>query len=98
MDKGMVALIAAVVCSALLVVTMRHESRLAFARLTVLEQKRDELNIEWGKLLLEQGTWSQNARIEKLARTRLDMNLPDPDRVVMMDLRSQTAMNTGGAH
>jgi len=63
------------------VVSLKHESRQRFARLQVLQAERDALNVEWGKLLLEEGAWSQHRRIEDMARRRLDMNLPNPESI-----------------
>lgn len=66
---------------ALSVVYMRHQSRQLFVQLQELKEQRDTLNTEWGKLLLEEGAWSQHQRIEKLARSRLDMSLPAQEQV-----------------
>lgn len=97
MDRRSFVLLILVVVSALSVVGMRHQSRMAFAELQSLRTERDSLNIEWGQLLLEQGAWSQHQRIEKLARTRLGMQLPDNHQVVLVSTRGQVAMHTGGA-
>jgi cell division protein FtsL len=51
-------LIAANVLSAIGVVFARHEHRQLFIALTKLERARDELNIEFGRLQLEQATWA----------------------------------------
>ena len=63
--------------SALHVVTTRYQNRLLVVRLQELKVQRDELEREWGQLLLEQGTWSTHSRIEDLARSKLDMMIPD---------------------
>ena len=66
---------------ALMVVQMRHQSRQLFVQLQDMKEERDTLNTEWGKLLLEEGAWSQHQRIEKLARSRLDMSLPVQEQI-----------------
>ena len=71
---------------AMTVVELRHHNRLRYAELQILQNQRDELNIEWGKLLLEEGTWSQHNRIENLARARLGMVLPRPEQMVVVTL------------
>jgi cell division protein FtsL len=52
-------LIFSVVCvlSALALVYTKHESRKLFVELETLTHERDELNIEWGQLQIEQSTW-----------------------------------------
>lgn len=63
--------------SALEVVSTRYQSRLLVVRLQELQIQRDELEREWGQLLLEQGTWNTHGRIEELARSKLNMTIPD---------------------
>jgi cell division protein FtsL len=70
------ALILAVVLSAVAVVYSKHQSRKLFVELQALYQQIDELDIEWGRLQLEQSTWSSHGRIEEIARKKLNMTLP----------------------
>ena len=77
MPRRLVILFAAVILVSIAVVQTRHESRQRFAQLQVQQAERDALNIEWGKLLLEEGAWSQHRRVEIMARNRLDMNTPE---------------------
>ncbi len=77
-------LIAAVFLSALAVIDARHENRLLFAQLQQLRQQRDQINIEWGQLLLEQSTWSTHARIEQMATQKLDMEMPMHPEIVVV--------------
>jgi cell division protein FtsL len=76
MPRRLVILFAAVIVMSMAVVQMRHESRQLFAQLQVKQAERDALNVEWGKLLLEEGAWSQHRRIENMARSRLAMDMP----------------------
>lgn len=69
-------LLVMVVSSAVAVVYARHESRRQFVDLQQLSRERDELDIEWGRLQLEQGAWSSHGRIERIAREKLNMRLP----------------------
>lgn len=68
----------AVVCvlSALALVYTKHESRKLFVELEGLTHERDELNIEWGQLQIEQSTWATHARIERVARDDLELVRP----------------------
>ena len=74
----LVLLAAIAAASAIVVVHARHQSRLAFVELTRLEAERDELNIEFGRLQLEQATWAETNRIEQIAVTQLGMVFPGP--------------------
>jgi len=96
MDRTNLLLLLVVVVTALTVIGMRHESRLAFAQLQSLYSQRDELDIEWGKLLLEQGAWSQHQRVEDMAQKNLGMALPASKEVVVLDMRKQLVAEAGG--
>lgn len=79
-----VALVLALVASAIGVVSAVHRNRTLFAELQQLRQQRDQLNVEWGRLQLEESTWATHARIEQLARTKLGMKMPQTiERVVV---------------
>lgn len=96
MDRTNLLLSVVVIVSALAVIGLRHESRLAFTQLQSLYAQRDELDIEWGKLLLEQGAWSQHQRVEDMAQKNLGMALPANKEVVVLDLRKQLVANAAG--
>jgi len=69
--------------TAVAVVFARHESRKLFVELQQLEKERDELNVEWGRLQLEQGAWSSHGRVEQIAREKLSMRIPSPADTVI---------------
>ena len=70
--------------SGVAVVYARHEARKAFILLQSLTDARDELAIEWDRLLIEQSTWATHARIEQIAREQLNMRVPDPENIVIV--------------
>jgi cell division protein FtsL len=74
-------MLAAVMVSAIAVVWTRHQSRVLFVQLTQLQGRRDDLNIEYGQLELEQATWAEPRRIDTEARSKLDMSMPSPQNV-----------------
>lgn len=84
MSRRFIFLAVAVIVISMVVIETRHNSRLLFAELQVVRGERDALNIEWGQLLLEEGTWSEHRRVEAMARTRLDMSIPGRDRIVVV--------------
>ena len=79
-----VLLVLAVIGSALSVAWTRHLHRQAYAALTQLERARDELNIEFGRLQLEQATWSEANRVEQVAGARLGMKFPEAGEIVVV--------------
>ncbi|MGM0535922.1 MAG: cell division protein FtsL [Pseudomonadota bacterium] len=74
-------LLAACLGSALAVITVSHLIRDQYAQLQQLEREQQQLQTEWGQLLLEESAWSSPARIERLAQERLEMRLPEIDEV-----------------
>ncbi|GAB3334730.1 MULTISPECIES: cell division protein FtsL [Marilutibacter] len=81
---ALVVLVAANLLSALAVVYARHENRQLFVQLTRLEKARDELDIEFGRLQLEQATWAESNRIDQVARDRLGMKFPEGPEIVVV--------------
>jgi cell division protein FtsL len=77
-------LVVANVVSAIGVAHARHEHRRLYGELTRLERARDELNIEFGRLQLEQATWAESHRIDQVARQRLGMKFPGTDEIVVV--------------
>ena len=87
MRSLVLSLFALVVVSALAVVHTRHQFRVTFVAVQDAYTQRDELNSEWSQLLLEQSTWAFHHLVEKKARTRLGMTVPEPDRIVVVTER-----------
>ncbi len=77
----------AVVCvlSALALVYTKHESRKLFVELESLTHERDQLNIEWGQLQIEQSTWSTHARIEQVATEDLSLTRPEATDIYVIE-------------
>lgn len=80
----LVGLTLVVMMSAIAVIDAKHESRKRFSQLQVLERERDQMNVEWGQLQLEQGTWATHSRVERIARRRLNMRVPDAESTVII--------------
>ncbi|MEM1092847.1 MAG: cell division protein FtsL [Pseudomonadota bacterium] len=73
-----------VVVSALAVVWTRHSSRSHFAQLQELQQRSDELSVEWGRLQIEQATWAEGHRVEVKATGELGLVKKRPEDVVVI--------------
>jgi len=84
----MLALVFALVCvlSAIALVYTRHESRKLFVELESLSTERDELNIEWGQLQIEQSTWATHGRIEQLATEELSLSRPTSADIYVIEI------------
>ena len=77
----------AVVCvtSAIALIYTKHESRKLFVELETLTLQRDELNIEWGQLQIEQSTWATHARIEQVATDDLSLVRPEATEIFVIE-------------
>lgn len=70
--------------SALGVVWSTHETRTLFIELQGLNAARDRLDIEWNQLKIEQSAWATHGRVEQTARTGLNMIIPTPRDVQLV--------------
>jgi len=67
--------------SAAAAVYIKHRSREMFVELERLDTRRDNLEIEWGQLQLEQSAWSTHAFVERVANAKLHMAMPPPKEI-----------------
>ncbi len=74
--KILIGLVFAVVSSALSTVLIRYENRQVFLEVRDAEIRRDRLNDEWGKLQLEQATWSLHSLVAFEARQKTGHGAP----------------------
>ena len=73
-----------VMASAFGVIYAKHQSRKLFVELQTLHKARDDMDIEWGQLQLEQSTLATHSRIEGTASNKLGMVIPDSKQVVIL--------------
>jgi cell division protein FtsL len=59
----------------------KHRARELFVELESRNARRDNLEIEWGQLQLEQSAWSTHGFVERVASTRLHMAMPPPRQI-----------------
>jgi len=74
-----------VLSSAVSVVYSRHESRKLFVALQEMQEQRDDMNVEWGKLQIEQSTWATHSRVAGKATKQLDMIVPKTENIQMIE-------------
>jgi len=79
-------LLAALIACALSLVTSRHQARQLFVELGNARTQARDYETEFGQLQLEQSTWGIPARVEKIAREQLHMQLPTAARTDVVAL------------
>ncbi|KZN51347.1 cell division protein FtsL [Pseudoalteromonas luteoviolacea] len=79
-------LLVSVFVSALIVVQITHSTRQQLILQDKLLQQRDELDLEWRYLLVEEEFYSQHARIEEIAKTQLKMLRPTSKEEQVIEL------------
>lgn len=77
-------LVASVVITALGVVYAKHQSRQLLIDLQQLQAERDRMNVDWGRLQLEQSTLATYQRIDSIAHEKLAMTIPPQEGVVIV--------------
>lgn len=77
-------LVLVVMASAIGVVYAKHRNRMLYVELNHLQQHQDEINVDWGRLQLEQSTWATHGRVENVARKKLGMRNVDYADVVIV--------------
>jgi len=90
MNRLNAILLFVVVLCACSVVTSQYSARMLYSDLQKEQKSQQQLDIEYGQLMLEQGTWGAHAVIEKAAETKLGMHTPDPRQVQVVTMSGAT--------
>lgn len=80
----MMLLFVGVLVSAIGVSYSAHVNRQLLNTLYNELSERDKAQAEWGRLILEQSTWTAHSRIEALASEQLKMRIPDAAEIRMV--------------
>jgi len=80
-------LIVFLLASAFSVIYLKDLSRRLFIRYQTLQQAQSQSEMERSKLLLEEGAWATQSRIQDIATSRLDMQTPAVKQIVMIESR-----------
>ena len=80
----MMLLFVAVLVSAIGVSYSAHVNRQLLNTLYNELSERDKAQAEWGRLILEQSTWTAHSRIEALATDQLKMRIPNAADIRMV--------------
>lgn len=79
-------LVAALVGTALSVVTVRQLNRASFYQAQKLQHQRDDLSIEWRQLMAEYSTWRLEHKIENEVRGNAGLNPPQSAEIKTIKL------------
>lgn len=80
----LMSLMLAVLGSALAVVNTSYKHRMVFHELQQSRVQTNDLDVQWGQLLIEQSTFGLEGRIERRAIDELGMKLPDWSTIKMV--------------
>lgn len=78
-----ILVLVALIC-ALSTVASNHRARKLVTEFETEQQRSLALDVEWGQLQLEQSTWANNVRVEKIAREKLQMKPPVAAKVIVI--------------
>ncbi|RXZ44452.1 cell division protein FtsL [Crenobacter cavernae] len=87
MNRLNVLLLTLVVFSSWSVVTAQYDARKRYSELEKEQKLAQTLEVDYGRLLLEQSTWGAHARIEKAVGSRLKMHTPDQREVQIVSVK-----------
>ncbi|MGB5734080.1 MAG: cell division protein FtsL [Thiohalocapsa sp.] len=77
----------AVIATAVGVIQVKYLTRTEFGTLQQVRVERDELDVEWGRLQIEEAALTSHTRIEDNARRKLDMYLPEGGEVRVVEVK-----------
>ncbi|MEY3668092.1 MAG: hypothetical protein RL572_1632 [Pseudomonadota bacterium] len=77
-------LLLTMLASGVAVIYTTFKSRSMLNELQLLRNQRNELQVQWGQLLIEQSTFNLDSRIERKAIDELQMTVPEISDVVMV--------------
>ena len=81
---GTKVLMVLLVLSAFVMVYLKDLNRRTFIQYQNMVQANQQAQVDWGKLLLEQSTWSAQANVQQVATDRLQMVTPKAKDIVLI--------------
>lgn len=67
------------------IIYIRGQERQLTSELQYNRQQYDDMQVTHSQLLLEKATWSQQSRVQNLAETKLNMQLPSSKNVITVE-------------
>jgi len=79
-----VLLLVLLVVSAQAVIYESYQARGYINYLYQLEKDRNDMQVEWGQLLLEQSAWGSLSRVESTVTEQLNMFVPPAEQIILV--------------
>jgi cell division protein FtsL len=86
---GVLVLAVGVVASGVWIVEVEHRSRQLFIQSEALSRELEEIEIDWGRLQIEQSTHGAHSLVETVARKRLQLVEPSGDQLAVVTERAR---------
>ena len=86
---AVLALVVGVVASGVWIVEVEHRSRQLFIQSEALSRELEEIEIDWGRLQIEQSTHGAHSLVETTARQRLQLVEPSDDQLAVVTERAR---------
>ena len=83
-----ILLLALIIMSSLALITSQHQARKLYNELQVEQAQAKRFEEEIARLQVEQSSWSTPSRIEKVAREKLGMRVPDASRTRVLGVEA----------
>ena len=71
-------------------VYMEHQKRILFIEYQGLIKERDALKTEWKQIQIELSQLSSGLRLEDIARSKVNMSIPNPSDINIIDLNENS--------
>ena len=69
---------------------LEHQKRILFIEYQGLIKGRDALRTEWKRIQVELSELSSGLRLEDIARSKVNMSIPDPSEINIIDLNDSS--------
>ena len=69
---------------------MEHQKRILFIEYQSLIKERDALKTEWKQIQIELSQLSSGLRLEDIARSKVNMSIPNPSTINIIDLNESS--------
>ena len=71
-------------------VYLEHQKRILFIEYQGLIKGRDALKMEWKRIQVELSELSSGLRLEDIARSKVNMSIPNPSEINIIDLNESS--------
>ena len=71
-------------------VYLEHQKRILFIEYQGLIKERDALKTEWKRIQVELSELSSGLRLENIARSKVNMRIPNPSDINIIDLNESS--------